>query len=191
MREGLFKLAAIAAAAWLLLCVAPGSHASIVRSTARVFTDRREPARSVRVDDLRVNETIGDEGGVRHLVLRGADGAFRVSFQDVSEVQFLQLRGYANGDVALYETRVYQRPDVIRLGVVQLHVLLGVSDGRSWYLRPRSMVDRGARLMKIVFGEGEGRPMPPETQEGPRAIAILPPLPAPAPPAARFLFTAK
>jgi peptidoglycan-associated lipoprotein len=179
--------AVVAAGGWLVLGLAANSRADIFRYKARVYTDRREPTHFVPVDDFRVNETISDEGGVRYLMVRGADGVFQVAFKDISEVQFVRFLGYRNADIAEYDSRVYcQSPDVIRFGVIQLQVMLGISDGQAWYLRPRSMVDRGAGLMKIMFGDGDsqGRPMPAEAEESRRAIAILPPLPAPAPPPA-------
>jgi peptidoglycan-associated lipoprotein len=43
------------------------------------------------------------------------------------------------------------------------------------------MEERGARLLKIVFGNSQGRPMPEEPLESPRAILILPPAPSLAP----------
>jgi peptidoglycan-associated lipoprotein len=183
MRTRIPAAASLAVVVALLTGLGVRGHADVRRYQAKVFVDRKQPSLFVPVDDFRVNETIIDEGGVRYVDVRGPDGVFRVPFSDIAEIHFLRLIGYMDTDVAMYDARVIGRtPDINRYGVVWLRVMLGTSSGQPWYLRPRTTLDRGARLRCVAFGDTTCTSMGVPPAETPAPPPVIPEPPKPVPP---------
>ena len=134
----------------ILVLLAAGLPGDERRFAARVYPDRTRPDYALSVMDLRVNETLRDEGGVRHLVLRSAAGTFDMPFEAISEIEFTRFLGLA-GDLARYDSRVTLRSKAVRVGQLELRVLRGTVDALPWHLLLATRDDRGAGLYKIVF----------------------------------------
>jgi peptidoglycan-associated lipoprotein len=175
-------LVSAVAAGLVALLAGPGT-ADVKRFKARVFADRVRPAEFLPVDDFRVNETIGDEGGVQYFILRTQEGTFKMPFETVSEVLFTRLLE-ARDDIARYEATVLARDeDAPRTGLIELRVLRGVVHDVEWHLMPVTREERGARLFRIVFPDASGE-YPEDLLEMPEPPPAPKPVPPPPPPPA-------
>ena len=161
----------------LLGGVAPVS-ADVPRFRAFVYPDRYDPARSLVVDDFRVNETVWDEGGVQYVRVVGPDGTFKLPFSVLGQIEVVRFIGLVDGMVARYEVRVTTKADEVRMGALELRVLRGMISGNPWHLFPGSREDHGANLWRIVVGDVPMEPTAGLALPGP---APAEPVAAPAP----------
>jgi len=184
-------LAAIAAA--VLALVSPAGAAGGYR--AFVYPDRAHPDFVFAVDDLRINETVWDYGGVQYVWVNGPAGHFQLPFKRIRQIEFVRYvgRDYSRTDWTWYEVKVTgTEPDESYTGRLEIRVLRGVASGIPWYLFPSTEADRGRALYRIVFGD-EPVPAtipwePPAVTPAPQPLDVVVPEPRrppepPAPPA--------
>ncbi|MEK6631623.1 MAG: OmpA family protein [Acidobacteriota bacterium] len=162
------------------------ASADAKRFRAFVYPDRTNPAKSVVVDDFRVNETVYDDGGVQYLWVRGPEGSFQLNFADIGQIEFVKFLGFMRGDWTNYEVKVTGHdPSVVITGTVELRVMRGVAGGAAWYLYPATQKDRGTQLWRLVFGDERAEStipsgeMPKAEPAPAAAIAMQPAAPAP------------
>lgn len=168
----------------MILTLAGGlapAGADVARFRAFVYPDRNDPARSLVVDDFRVNETVWDEGGVQYVRVVGADGTFKLPFSALGQIEVVRFLGLVDGMVARYEVRVTTKGDQdVRVGALELRVMRGMVSGNPWHLFPGTREDRGANLWRIVVGDVPMEPtveviVPPPAEPGVAAVPELPP----------------
>lgn len=118
---------------------------------ALVFTDRTHPDWFVSVSDLRVNETLLNEGGDRFFTIRSTDGTFQLPFELIAEVDFVRWVEVVQSDVVRYEVRVVLPAQGVRLGTIDVRVLRGFVQTASWHHLLITQPDKGASLLKLLF----------------------------------------
>lgn len=147
-------LFAILCACVVTLTMASPAGADVKRFRAFVYPDKSDPGRSLVVEDFRVNETVWDEGGVQYVRVIGPDGAFRLPFNVLGQIEMVRFLGLVDSGVALYEVRVTTKGEQdIRIGHMELRVMRGMVSGNAWHLFPASRPDHGANLWRIVVGD--------------------------------------
>lgn len=179
MRKQTSLLLAVVTLAGVAGLVVPLS-ADIVRFRAFIYPDKANPERTLVVDDFRVNETNYDIGGVTYLWLHGPDGALKVPFNTISQIEVLKYLGIVDGDVARYEVKVSGLGGgESYTGEVELRVMRGQAFGVPWYSYLAMRPDRGRNFWRFVIG---AESMPPTTP--PETVAEAAPVVPPPPPVA-------
>ncbi len=142
-----------------------------------VYADRTRPSEWVMIDDLRVNETIFDEGGFQYIWIHGPAGSFQLGFELIRQIEVLKWMGKdpSRDDFTRYSVKVTGTAhDVTYFGTMDVRVLRGLAGEAPWYYFPVTQRDRGSNLLRITFGpECFGPTIPPDTGRAPAPAEAL------------------
>ena len=118
---------------------------------ALVFPDRSRPDWFLPVNDLRVNETLVNDGGDRFFTFQSSDGTFQLPFELIADVEFTRFVEVVLGDMVRYEVRVVLPAQGVRHGTIDVRVLRGLVQTARWHHLLITQPDKGASLYRILF----------------------------------------